>query len=563
MPAPAFETTPTVLPLYRLLQEVYAGQLLIPKFQRPFVWTDQQRVELLESIVGGIPIGSILVWRTIKRLGDLETYPPPTAVEFHGVERQQYLLDGHQRVITLAAAFSRKPTDEAEGFSWAREIEQYTHIRDICYDLEEQRFEIVRAGREAPSTWLPLRDLFDDYELFDFTGRLVGSHGEGARVLVNRARNLHRTFAEFPIVMIPVATDDVQTAIRSFERANTTGTPMSEVHMVSALTWSREFDLNAKLREVLDGQEFGWQHLDEKVVLTICKAQLDLDLFSRDVDALTDQLERDPGIIDRAGEALSRATEFLALHCGVHGLQTLPYTLQLVLIADALPRWNHRPSWLRDWFWLMTYVEYFGGSNSTQIRKARDLLNEAIRGEPWITDPRDLIPNLTSQTAIARVERFDFRAARSRAIVLRMASLKPMPEPEILVALHGRDAVQKIFTKKELSAHLGLSADGHLFFMFGPDLGESVANRFIADPSLPKSDPGSVHEVRRRIREAREDDLEFLATHAIDAAAAAILRGSASHGSLYRFLSDRRKSILDLEARFVRDDLGLQYSDDD
>lgn len=51
----------------RLLAEIRAGEVLIPRFERPFVSTSNQRLQLLERcFYRGYPIGAILVWRTQK-----------------------------------------------------------------------------------------------------------------------------------------------------------------------------------------------------------------------------------------------------------------------------------------------------------------------------------------------------------------------------------------------------------------------------------------------------------------------------------------------------------------
>ena len=62
--SPSYVSQPQVTDLVKLLSDVRAGHIQVPRFQRPFVWDDDRRLELMRSLRAGIPIGSLLVWRT-------------------------------------------------------------------------------------------------------------------------------------------------------------------------------------------------------------------------------------------------------------------------------------------------------------------------------------------------------------------------------------------------------------------------------------------------------------------------------------------------------------------
>src|SRR4051794_9519310 len=100
MSLPAFLSDPQVQTLQVLIEEIFRGGLLIPRFQRPFQWRDDQRIELLQSVYDGHPIGSILTWRTnehkLRTLPTIADIEVPSAIDERGP--WQYLLDGHQRL---------------------------------------------------------------------------------------------------------------------------------------------------------------------------------------------------------------------------------------------------------------------------------------------------------------------------------------------------------------------------------------------------------------------------------------------------------------------------------
>lgn len=80
----------------QLLDKVESEAIVLPEFQREFVWNLDQSKELINSLFKGYPIGSILIW---------ETEEPP-AIKNEAVDRDQYatvqvLLDGQQRLTVL------------------------------------------------------------------------------------------------------------------------------------------------------------------------------------------------------------------------------------------------------------------------------------------------------------------------------------------------------------------------------------------------------------------------------------------------------------------------------
>ena len=94
------EVIPEVVFLGKLVERITAGKIRVPRFQRTFVWKQADLHALLDSVLRGFPIGSILIWETeeavetTKNIGPIEIGPPPDGMV-------GYLLDGQQRVSTL------------------------------------------------------------------------------------------------------------------------------------------------------------------------------------------------------------------------------------------------------------------------------------------------------------------------------------------------------------------------------------------------------------------------------------------------------------------------------
>ncbi len=105
-----------------LLQELIAdaqgpnSKLLLPELQRPFVWTPNQIVLLIDSLLRGWPLGTFLLWhikdhmrippRPFWTVVDRTVDPNPSqAQRMQPPAEYQLVLDGQQRLQSLVLAF--------------------------------------------------------------------------------------------------------------------------------------------------------------------------------------------------------------------------------------------------------------------------------------------------------------------------------------------------------------------------------------------------------------------------------------------------------------------------
>ncbi len=94
---------------YHLVEEIEAGDIMLPAFQRAPAWTRDQQIELLETMVRGLPVGTLLFWEPPHG------QPQPASIPFPNLDNANetskwhkghplLLLDGQQRVLALLAA---------------------------------------------------------------------------------------------------------------------------------------------------------------------------------------------------------------------------------------------------------------------------------------------------------------------------------------------------------------------------------------------------------------------------------------------------------------------------
>lgn len=368
--------TPILPRLETVLAEVRRGIYRIPEFQRPFIWSDDQRLKLLDSIVKGLPIGSLLVWRTTQQ-GLIQSYPEianiPVIPELVGTV-STYVIDGHQRISTLFGALiaPKQPRVTSER-RWP-----------IYYELgteENPAFRLPpRTGQMPPPHWIPLDILFDGKKLFTFRDALYKA-GEDEKA--EEAERLANLFKDYILPVVPLVTEELDLVTDAFVRINSQGSGMSEAHMLRALTHLKQgYDTDIAFRKIRDILEpLGWGEIDEAILVNCLKAIFELDVYRASVRELNERLKKEPGSLNRLEEALVEAIALLA-ELGVRGVGALPYAHQLVVLvalAAGSPTILGKPNirtLMRCWFVRTTYLETFTGITGSGIRAMLAALQE-------------------------------------------------------------------------------------------------------------------------------------------------------------------------------------------
>jgi hypothetical protein len=513
--------TPVLPRLETILAEIKSGDIVVPKFQRPFVWDDDRRLILLDSIVNGMPIGSLLVWRTSRR--DLRTYEYVGGVRLtgpsKGAERVNYLLDGHQRISTLFGALysgPRNPSSDDET-RWP-----------LYYELgsmDRPAFRVPPRRGAVPEHWLPLDILLDGDMLFDFTQRL---RQEGRRDLAKEAESLANIFRDYIIPIVPLVTEELNIVTDAFVRINSLGKSMSEAHMLRALTHFDSVSTDEHFDSVRARLEpLGWGEIDDQVMVNILKAEFGLDAYASDVRGIYANLNRDRLPLEGLTNVLEKAVGVLA-EIGVRGAGALPYAAQLVTLAAVIARFPgilgepNSLARLRRWFWITTYSEHFSAITGRRMRDSID----ALERELFFANSRlnvDLAP-------IKPLIEIQLRAVRTRAFLLFLAQLPRDP------AARRRRQERLAIGEPAASPRLLLSA-----------LGGTPGNRVIADPVE-----------LRRLRADLQDSQTLLPEDCDEFGIPA--ESLAELPNEYAFFDARKNWLLDQERIFI-ESFGLTVSD--
>ena len=510
--------------LRSLLEDVQRGHIRVPRFQRPFVWTDLQRLDLLRSVRDNMPIGSLLVWRTSQfKLASFPSVGPhciPPILENAPATGWQYLLDGHQRVSTLLGLLLQPvPVTLAEPISDEDPIDW-----DIQYDLMDEDFvfapKIGRKGAKHPL--LPLWTLFDG-RLVNKRMREMRKQGEIENWTEGdldtwevRADQLSYRFQQCRIPIVVMVSDNLELAAKTFQRINSLGTPMSEAHLVAALTWNANFDLRERLDELREALPSGWRNIGEGIFLQVCKGLSGLDMTKAGQTELVRKLTEDTTLLERAGQNLKRAVMWFSDSTLVVQQELLPYAFQLILLAVELERWKDSEppkSALLAWFWRTGWSEVFATASYRQVRTEQENLRNATDNKNNSVWERDKLP-----------DRFDFRSARVRLFLLRLAAQPELYDAyghktngrDILIS-HGRDAFVQLFPTPRHQPSPALKR-----------LLQGAGNRFLIDPNQ--------HSLfRDQLKDGPDLSSEVLRSHFIDDESLQSLR----QGDLESFVRQR------------------------
>lgn len=332
----------------RLVTRIEQGDIKIPKFQRGFVWTRQQILDLLDSIYKGYPVGSLLLWRTSDKLAterNIGGFDLPETAEQYPTN---YILDGQQRITTIYGILRAQTAPENADFN-------------VHFDLEEKEF---RHPTENPAqTQLAMNILFDATKFRQYQ-QFLNTLPDG-EALVEESERVSETFREYAVPVITVSEADTTQVSPIFERINSTGTKLTVFDLMVAATWSEDFDLNDHVKEVvseLEEKDFG--DLDKVTILralSTCafgsaKRQTILSLRELNRDQLASEMEK-------TKEALRRAVDFLSTEVCVISDAFVPYERQVVLLSyvmsenvslDAV-----QVDVLRRWFWRTSFSERY------------------------------------------------------------------------------------------------------------------------------------------------------------------------------------------------------------
>lgn len=496
-----------VLQVDDLVADIESGKIRVPKFQRAFTWTDEDRRKLFDSIYRGYPVGTLLLWRHVA---------PKDEVDWGGLRIQAdkrsdalFVVDGQQRLATLALALLG--------------AEQSAGVRRLYFDPELHEVKIGTRKRPAPTTWLPVSSAGDPSRVAEWLGS--ASRGPDIEAAAKDfAKRVQQ--ARFPAYVVD--TED-EAAVRGiFERVNRSGHPLKSPEVFDALHGAFRGERPSSLREMASalaqGTRFGALE-DDTVLAAVFAIHRGAPVRGHE-DVLSDltPAERDD-LMDQTLRALRRSIELMRDDAGIPHHRLVPYASAIPILARFFhfhPAPHPRSRLLlRRWLFRGALT---GAHSSDTV--AKRLALEAV-GDNEHRSIQTLLKatDAARPTSIAPLEPFDSRHARSRLELLALASLEPrsLPtrEPVDIAALLEKSEHAPIIVPR-------VSVKDH-------KVAGTIANRALHDR----------HRLAQKLGQTTDDEL--LASHAVSRDAQRALQT----GDAVGFLRLREKTIEGVVAEFL------------
>ncbi|MCT3662507.1 DUF262 domain-containing protein [Elizabethkingia anophelis] len=363
------------------------GLLQVPAFQRDFVWENEDKINLFDSIKKNYPIGSLLLWQ--PDFDTEEEYDNFSGQLLGGYNipyrksNSQFILDGFQRLSTLIGCLLHP--DKAKEKGIIRNDEEWFDKFNIVYNLKDELFEINRNRhfRDLKFFQIPIYKLVDAKEFFQFQKKLYSEQNDQSEMYLSRYEEISLIFQNYEIPSINLYGGTISEAIEIFQRLNSKGAPITTDWVISASLFKRNssFRLGSEINKLIDDLSFyNFQNIKRDVILNCIINSFGgiyFDQVSRNNNKRLEILVSNDNFIPitlKTFESIKKAVKFLYEELLVLDVKLLPYNNQLIFITDFFNKINVptklQLKQLKKWFWITTYSNYFTIYNLSKQRIA-------------------------------------------------------------------------------------------------------------------------------------------------------------------------------------------------
>ncbi|MCX7021610.1 MAG: DUF262 domain-containing protein [bacterium] len=231
-----------------LIDRIQTQDIVLPEFQREYVWRLDQAKELMVSLFKEYPIGSILIW---------ETQTPPDLKGFNATTQKQrgtyqVILDGQQRLTALYMLLKDNPPP------FYKETEIENDPRQLYFNLLTSEFRYYQVSvMSLDKSWVCVKEVFlGNVDAVVIALDMSSDSTEEVKSLVsafskNHQRLLNIAERDFPDLRVPI-TADVDDAIDVFDRVNSQGTKLTEAELALAHISGRWTTARREMKELID-----------------------------------------------------------------------------------------------------------------------------------------------------------------------------------------------------------------------------------------------------------------------------------------------------------------------
>lgn len=196
-----------IIKIRQLIDDYRIGKIVIPEFQREYVWKPGKAPHLIDSLYKGFPISSLLLWQSTDEIKARRRDPRP------GRGSINWLIDGQQRMITMARTLAGD-----EGI-------------DVIFHPDDEVFRLSNAATKNDRNWFRVAEIWDD-ELY----RQLRRNLDGGRIADRREQRFEklRKVLDYEIPLVRMIDHSFKDAVEAFTRINTLGVKLKREDIASA-----------------------------------------------------------------------------------------------------------------------------------------------------------------------------------------------------------------------------------------------------------------------------------------------------------------------------------------
>ena len=406
------------LTIREIIDQVNQGQIRIPAFQRGFVWEPERVAQFVDSIYKGYPFGALLFWRANEQLEFEKQLGPFSLSDPKEDYPIDYVLDGQQRVTSVYATFQTKQ-EMGSVDDWKEIYFDYS----LPDDVQEPQFFALPPEEVDSSRHFPVRHLFDTVAYRRATRDLEDD-------LATRIDGMQARFKEARLPVQMFRTENNGTVAVIFERINRQGVPLDTLQLLSAWTWSEDFQLRARFDELvdeLDEKGFHTNAFDENLLLRCASAILV-------TDPRPEAIVRIPGeqIRTQFTEVINGvlgAIDFLSMNLKLKRIDNLPFQTILVPLStffaisgnQEVAITNEQRERLIRWFWRVSFSRRY---SSGVIRHLEDDIKAMLQLKGGQESNLGGFPvNIDAEFFLNN--RFGIRNVNTKTFILLLAQMLP------------------------------------------------------------------------------------------------------------------------------------------
>lgn len=403
------------------LEDIEKGLLLIPSFQRDDVWDNNARIDLLDSLKKGYPIGSILLWRPEDNFfkGSLNKIGSYT-IDRKDENNALFILDGFQRLSTLFGCLTNpdKTKLSVDKEEWRKKF-------FICYDLEREEFFMPRTGK-LEFFQIPVYNLIDTRAAYALERELQKIYPEDKiDKYLDSYKKLGTTLLDYTLSSIEITGGGIEDAVEIYSRLNSKGSIISPDWMVSILTYNEGFRLGSVIDNLIEElKEYNFDKIRRDILFKCIINSFGTTFFdqsSKTIEKLATRSDFIP-TTKKTIENIKKAVQFLFEELLVVDSKLLPYGNQLIFITDFFNQIEaptlEQKNKLKQWFWVTTYASYFTIYSLSKQREAYKQFQKFLKNEiedSIYNDKPDLMFDVTDFP-----NKIHFGSVRAKAFVLFM-----------------------------------------------------------------------------------------------------------------------------------------------